>query len=102
MKHGPNALIDENLPVVIIATPDVNSPQSMIRYEKTMSNLKEVKARSGIVIALATTDDKEIAEEADHELFVHPAPDELSAILEIVPLQLLAYHIAVQRGQDLD
>jgi glucosamine--fructose-6-phosphate aminotransferase (isomerizing) len=102
MKHGPNALIDENLPVVIIATRDVTSPQSMTRYEKTMSNLKEVKARSGIVIALATEGDKEIAEEADHVLFVPSAPDELSAILEIVPLQLLAYHIAVRRGCDVD
>ncbi len=102
MKHGPNALIDENLPVVIIATRDVNSPQSMTRYEKTMSNLKEVKARSGIVIALATEGDKEIVEEADHVLFVPPAPEELSAILEIVPLQLLAYHIAVRRGCDVD
>jgi glucosamine--fructose-6-phosphate aminotransferase (isomerizing) len=102
MKHGPNALIDENLPVVIIATRDVTSPQSMTRYEKTMSNLKEVKARSGIVIALATEGDKEIAEEADHVLFVPPAPDELSPILEIVPLQLLAYHIAVRRGCDVD
>jgi glucosamine--fructose-6-phosphate aminotransferase (isomerizing) len=102
MKHGPNALIDENLPVVIIATRDVTSAQSMVRYEKTMSNLKEVKARSGIVIALATEGDKEIAEEADHVLFVPPAPEELSAILEIVPLQLLAYHIAVRRGCDVD
>src|ERR1700678_1266232 len=102
MKHGPNALIDEDLPVVILATRDVNSPQSMIRYEKMMSNLKEVKARSGIVIALATTGDKEISEEADHVLFVPPAPEELSAILEIVPLQLLAYHIAVRRGCDVD
>ncbi|MGA8298103.1 MAG: glutamine--fructose-6-phosphate transaminase (isomerizing) [Terriglobales bacterium] len=102
MKHGPNALIDENLPVVIIATRDVNNPQSMLRYEKTISNLKEVKARSGIVIALATEGDKEIAEEADHVLFVPPAPEELSAILEIVPLQLLAYHIAVRRGCDVD
>jgi glutamine---fructose-6-phosphate transaminase (isomerizing) len=102
MKHGPNALIDENLPVVIIATRDVTSSQSMVRYEKTMSNLKEVKARSGIVIALATDGDKEISEEADHVLFVPPAPEELSAILEIVPLQLLAYHIAVRRGCDVD
>jgi glucosamine--fructose-6-phosphate aminotransferase (isomerizing) len=102
MKHGPNALIDENLPVVIIATRDENIPQSMLRYEKTMSNLKEVKARSGIVIALATAGDKEITEEADHVLYVPPAPEELSAILEIVPLQLLAYHIAVRRGCDVD
>src|SRR5450432_2446184 len=102
MKHGPNALIDENLPVVIIATRDPNDALSVVRYEKTCSNLKEVKARSGQVIALATTGDKEITEEADHVLFVPPAPEELSAILEIVPLQLLAYHIAVRRGCDVD
>jgi glucosamine--fructose-6-phosphate aminotransferase (isomerizing) len=102
MKHGPNALIDENLPVVVIATRDVNSAQSMVRYEKTMSNLQEVKARSGVVIALATEGDKEVAEDADHVLYVPPAPEELSAILEIVPLQLLAYHIAVRRGCDVD
>jgi len=102
MKHGPNALIDENLPVIIIATRDVKSPQSMIRYEKTISNLQEVKARSGKVIALATEGDKEIAEDADHVIYVPAAPEELSAILEIVPLQLLAYHIAVRRGCDVD
>ena len=102
MKHGPNALIDENLPVVIIATRDTNDPGSMVRYEKTISNLKEVKARSGIVIALATEGDEEIKEAADHVIYIPPAPEELSAILEIVPLQLLAYHIAVRRGCDVD
>src|SRR5208282_2641699 len=66
MKHGPNALIDENLPVVIVATRDANDADSMLRYEKTMSNLKEVKARSGVVIALATEGDEEIKESADH------------------------------------
>jgi glutamine---fructose-6-phosphate transaminase (isomerizing) len=102
MKHGPNALIDENLPVVVIATRDVNSPGSMLRYEKTISNLKEVKARSGVVIALATEGDEEIKEAADHVLYIPAAPEELSPILEIVPLQLLAYHIAVRRGCDVD
>jgi len=102
MKHGPNALIDENLPVLIIATRDVNSAASMTRYEKTISNLQEVKARSGIVIALATEGDDEIATNADHVIYIPPAPEELSAILEIVPLQLLAYHIAVRRGCDVD
>jgi glucosamine--fructose-6-phosphate aminotransferase (isomerizing) len=102
MKHGPNALIDENLPVVIIATRDVNNPGSMTRYEKTISNLKEVKARSGVVIALATEGDEEIKEAADHVLYIPPAPEELAPILEIVPLQLLAYHIAVRRGCDVD
>src|SRR5437868_2301463 len=102
MKHGPNALIDENLPVVIIATRDPKDELSMIRYEESISNLKEVKARSGMVIALATEGDEEIKEAADHVLYIPPAPEELSPILEIVPLQLLAYHIAVRRGCDVD
>jgi glutamine---fructose-6-phosphate transaminase (isomerizing) len=102
MKHGPNALIDENLPVVILATRDENDPLSTLRYEKTMSNLKEVKARSGQVIAIATDGDNDIKEAADHVLYVPPAPEELLPILEIVPLQLLAYHIAVRRGCDVD
>jgi glutamine---fructose-6-phosphate transaminase (isomerizing) len=102
MKHGPNALIDENLPVVVIATKDSNSPDSLLRYEKTISNLKEVKARSGVVIALATEGDADIKESVDHVLYIPPAPEELSPILEIVPLQLLAYHIAVRRGCDVD
>ena len=102
MKHGPNALIDENLPVVVIATKDANKPESLLRYEKTISNLKEVKARSGVVIAIATEGDEEIKEAADHVLYVPPAPEDLSVILEIVPLQLLAYHIAVRRGCDVD
>src|SRR5712692_4095887 len=102
MKHGPNALIDENLPVVIIATRDPKDALSMTRYEKTCSNLKEVKARSGMIIALATEGDEDIKEAADHVLYVPGAPEELLPILEIVPLQLLAYHIAVRRGCDVD
>jgi glutamine---fructose-6-phosphate transaminase (isomerizing) len=102
MKHGPNALIDEELPVVIMATRDFNDPGSVLRYEKTISNLKEVKARSGTVIAVATEGDEEIKESADHVLYVAPAPELLAPILEVVPLQLLAYHIAVRRGCDVD
>ena len=102
MKHGPNALIDENLPVVILATRDEHDAASLQRYEKTLSNLKEVKARAGKVIAVATEGDEDIAEAADHVLFVPHAPELLSSILEIVPLQLLAYHIAVRRGCDVD
>src|SRR6202044_3313551 len=103
MKHGPNALIDENLPVVIIATRDPESNESRIRYEKTMSNIQEVKARDGIVIAVVCEQDVEEASKiADYTIPI-PAPTELLLpILEIVPLQLLAYHIAVRRGCDVD
>jgi glucosamine--fructose-6-phosphate aminotransferase (isomerizing) len=102
MKHGPNALIDENLPVVVLATRDAGDPGSMVRYEKTLSNIKEVKARSGTVIAIATEGDEEIRESVDRVIHVPPAPELLLPILEIVPLQLLAYHIAVRRGCDVD
>ncbi len=79
MKHGPNALIDENLPVVIIATRDKSDELSMTRYEKTSSNLKEVKARSGIVIAVATEGDEEIKEAADHVIYVPAASGRIAA-----------------------
>ncbi|HEX8925936.1 MAG TPA: glutamine--fructose-6-phosphate transaminase (isomerizing), partial [Terriglobales bacterium] len=102
MKHGPNALIDEDLPVVIMATRDDADPDSVLRYEKTISNLKEVKARAGRVIAIAVEGDDEIRESADHVIYVPKAPELLLPILEIVPLQLLAYHIAVRRGCDVD
>jgi glutamine---fructose-6-phosphate transaminase (isomerizing) len=102
MKHGPNALIDENLPVVMLATCDKNDPASVQRYEKTMSNVTEVKAREGQVIAVATEGDEEIREAVDHVLYVPDAPELLAPIVEIVPLQLLAYHIAVRRGCDVD
>ena len=102
MKHGPNALIDEDLPVVVLATKDPGDHDSVLRYEKTISNMKEVKAREGIVIAVATEGDEEIREAADHVIYVPPAPELLLPLLEIIPLQLLAYHIAVRRGCDVD
>ena len=102
MKHGPNALIDEQLPVVIIATRDENSDASKLRYEKTLSNMVEVKARDGVVIAVVTEGDAEAAEIADHIIPVPHAGDLISPILAIVPLQLLAYHIGVRRGCDVD
>ena len=102
MKHGPNALIDENLPVVVIATRDESDPESMTRYEKTISNLQEVKARDGIVIAIVTEGDQLAKSIADHIFEIPAAPELIAPILEIVPLQLLAYHIAVRRGCDVD
>jgi glucosamine--fructose-6-phosphate aminotransferase (isomerizing) len=102
MKHGPNALIDENLPVVVIATRDPERQESRILYEKTLSNIQEVKAREGLVIAVATEGDEEVRKTADHIIEIPPTSELLSPILEIVPLQLLAYHIAVRRGCDVD
>ena len=102
MKHGPNALIDEKLPVVVLATRDPESAASKVRYEKTLSNMQEVKAREGTVIAVACEGDDEVAKIADHVMWVPPSRELLLPILEIVPLQLLAYHIAVRRGCDVD
>jgi glucosamine--fructose-6-phosphate aminotransferase (isomerizing) len=102
MKHGPNALIDETLPVVCIATKDPHDPSSVLKYEKTLSNIQEVTARSGRVIAIAVEGDTEITHLVEHTLHIPPAPELLLPLLEVVPLQLLAYHIAVRRGCDVD
>ena len=102
MKHGPNALIDENLPVVVLSTRDPASEESRVLYEKTLSNIQEVKAREGIVVAVVTEGDHEARKTADHVIEIPAASDLLLPILEIVPLQLLAYHIAVRRGCDVD
>ncbi len=102
MKHGPNALIDENLPVVILAARDPNSQASRLLYEKTLSNIQEVKAREGIVVALITEGDEQARRLADHVIEIPATDDLLLPILEVVPLQLLAYHIAVRRGCDVD
>jgi glucosamine--fructose-6-phosphate aminotransferase (isomerizing) len=102
MKHGPNALIDGTLPVVVIATREKGNPASELLYEKTLSNVTEVKAREGKVLALVTEGDEEMRGIADHTIEIPPTTDLLSGILAIVPLQLLAYHIAVRRGCDVD
>ena len=102
MKHGPNALIDENLPVVVLATHDSSSAESRILYEKTLSNIQEVKAREGLVVAVVTEGDEEARKAADHAIEIPHTSELLAPILEIVPLQLLAYHIAVRRGCDVD
>jgi len=102
MKHGPNALIDETLPVVVIVTRDEADPASKLRYEKTLSNIQEVTARSGRVIAIATEGDSTIGSLVEQVIFIPPAIELLSPLIEIVPLQLLAYYIAVRRGCDVD
>ncbi len=102
MKHGPNALIDETLPVVCIATQDPADQSSVLKYEKTLSNIQEVTARSGRVIAIAVEGDEHIGQLVEHVIHIPAAPELLLPILEVVPLQLLAYHIAVRRGCDVD
>jgi len=102
MKHGPNALIDETLPVVVLATQDKNNRDSRLRYEKTLSNIQEVTARSGKVIAVAIEGDEEIKQIVDHVLYVPSTSELLLSVLDVIPLQLLAYHIAVRRGCDVD
>jgi len=102
MKHGPNALIDENLPVVVLAAYDPEDPEGRVRYEKTVSNIQEVKARSGIVVAICNEGDQEIAEMADYVIPVPVTSELLLPLIEILPLQLLAYHIAVRLGCDVD
>lgn len=101
-KHGPNALIDENLPVVIIATHDPESPGSVLRYEKSLGNIAGFKKQSSRVIALASDGDQQVPKLADHTIFIPQAPELLSPILEIVPLQLFAYYMAIKRGLDVD
>ncbi|NPA67296.1 MAG: glutamine--fructose-6-phosphate transaminase (isomerizing) [Chlorobi bacterium] len=95
MKHGPIALIDKNMPVVVVATKDKS-------YEKIVSNIQEVKARNGIVIAVVTKGDTIIKNMADHVLEVPETDEALAPLLTVVPLQLLSYHIAVMRGCDVD
>ena len=101
-KHGPNAMIDENLPVVIIATCDRNDSGSMLRYEKNIANIRGFKQQSARVIAIASEGDEELRRLADHTVFVPHAPELLLPLLEIVPLQLFAYFMTVKKGLDVD
>jgi glutamine---fructose-6-phosphate transaminase (isomerizing) len=95
MKHGPIALIDQQMPVVILA------PRSRV-HDKIVSNLEEIKARDGIIIAVGTEGDEDLKRHAQHVLYVPNVPDLLQPLVLVLPLQLLAYHIAVRRGCDVD
>src|SRR6201981_1681357 len=101
-KHGPNALIDENLPIVIIATCDHNDASSILRYKKTLANVRGFKKQSARVVAIASEGDQKIRELTDQTIFVPQASELLSPILEIVPLQLFAYYVALKKGLDVD
>ena len=95
MKHGPIALINEGMPVVFVATKGV-------QYDKVISNIEEVRARGGHIIAIATEGDTQIKRYSDHVIYVPDAPEPLQPLLSVVPLQLLAYHAAVARGCNVD
>jgi len=95
MKHGPIALIDDKMPVVVIAVKDS-------AYEKIMNNVEEVRARGGRILAIATEGDSEIVKKVDHVIYVPVTIPPLTPILSVIPLQLLAYHIAVLRGCNVD
>jgi len=95
MKHGPIALIDESMPVLAVVTKDA-------LYDKMVSQVEQAKARGGVVIALATEGDETIRQKADHVIYVPEAPPLLAPVVNVIPLQLLSYHIAVRRGCDVD
>ncbi|HNO06229.1 MAG TPA: SIS domain-containing protein, partial [Flavobacteriales bacterium] len=95
MKHGPIALIDEEMPVFVIATKGSS-------YEKVVSNIQEVKARKGKVIAIVTEGDTVVNALADHVIAIPETPDALVPLLSVIPLQLISYHIAVMLGRNVD
>jgi glucosamine--fructose-6-phosphate aminotransferase (isomerizing) len=95
MKHGPIALIDENMPVIVIATEGAS-------YEKVVSNIQEVKARKGQIIAIVTEGDKTVKGMADHVIEIPRTDDSLVPIVSVVPLQLFSYHVAIMRGCNVD
>jgi glucosamine--fructose-6-phosphate aminotransferase (isomerizing) len=101
-KHGPNALIDENLPIVMVTTYEPGNQGSMLRYEKNLSALRGFKKQKAQVIALASENDKEVSGLADYTIFIPQTPELLAPILEIIPLQLFAYYMAVIKGLDVD
>jgi glutamine---fructose-6-phosphate transaminase (isomerizing) len=102
LKHGPNALVDEHLPVIVLATCDHHDPDSVLRFRRTLEVMKEVKSRRGRLVAVATEGDHEVAGVADDIFFVPAAPELLLPIVEVIPLQLFAYHVATKRGYDVD
>jgi glucosamine--fructose-6-phosphate aminotransferase (isomerizing) len=95
MKHGPIALVDEHLPVLFIATKDAY-------YEKIVSNIQEIKARKGKVIAVVSADDTLIRSMADHVMEVPEVDELLAPLLSVIPTQLLSYYIGIELGLDVD
>jgi glucosamine--fructose-6-phosphate aminotransferase (isomerizing) len=102
LKHGPNALVSDRVPLVVLATVDRANEASVVRYEKTLQLLADMKAQDARVIALANAGDREVAELVSDCVPVQPATEYLLPIAEVVPLQLFAYFMAIERGVDVD
>jgi glucosamine--fructose-6-phosphate aminotransferase (isomerizing) len=102
LKHGPNALVSKDAPLIMIATADVNDPDSLLRYSKVLQLMKDMREKDARIIALATEGDCQVPSHSDACIFIPTSNDLLSTLLEVVPLQLLAYTLAVSRGIDVD
>jgi glucosamine--fructose-6-phosphate aminotransferase (isomerizing) len=102
LKHGPNALVSAHVPLVVLATVDADDPESLLRYEKTVSLLYDMREQGARVLALANAGDTTIASLATHTIWIEPACESLLPIAEVVPLQLFAYYMAVSHGVDVD
>ena len=102
LKHGPNALVSHEVPLVVLATVDEDDPESLLRYEKTVSLLYDMREQGARVLALANTGDATIAALASHTIAIDRASESLLPVSEVVPLQLFAYFMAVQHGVDVD
>jgi glucosamine--fructose-6-phosphate aminotransferase (isomerizing) len=102
LKHGPNALVSRETPLIMIATADSSDPDSALRYAKVLQLMKDMRTQGARIVALATQGDQEVPQYSDSCIFIPPCNDLLSTILEVVPLQLLAYHMAIRQGIDVD
>jgi len=102
LKHGPNALVSDEVPLVILATVDMSNEGSVLRYEKTVQLLRDMKVQGAKVIALANTGDEEVAGLVSDCVFINPAPEHLLPITEVVPLQLFSYFMALELGVNVD
>jgi len=102
LKHGPNALVSKSAPLIMIATADAGDPDSLLRYSKVLQLMKDMRTQGARIIALATEGDQEVPQYSDSCLFIPASNDLLSTILEVVPLQLIAYTLAISRGIDVD
>ena len=102
LKHGPNALVSPDAPLVVIATSDPTDPDAMLRYRKVLQLMRDMRAQGATILAVATEGDEEAAKLANHCIEVPKTEDLLATMLEVVPLQLLAYQLAIQNGIDVD